>query len=209
MSIAKTCKRIELADWRRKTIELYADVRNADDPIKAWKQYTQTRNILFKHHPQSPLTDQQQSFFSQLNYFPYNHGLCVTGNVDCGVEQSEVLMELEHDGHLRMTRVATIHFKIAGQAADLNLYWIEGYGGGLFLPFRDLSNQTETYGGGRYLYDTIKGADLGVGGQKILLDFNFAYNPSCAYNPRWFCPLPPPANSLNVFINAGEKRFSS
>jgi hypothetical protein len=92
-------------------------------------------------------------------------------------------------------------------AATLTLYWIEGYGGGLFLPFRDGTNGTETYGGGRYLYDTIKGADLGAGRRAITLDFNFSYNPSCAYSPRWLCPLSPAENSLPFRVAAGELAF--
>ena len=90
----------------------------------------------------------------------------------------------------------------------LTLFWIEGYGGGLFLPFGDRTNGTDTYGGGRYLYDTIKGADLGGEGAdagRIVLDFNFAYNPSCAYSPRWVCPLAPPENRLPFRVSAGER----
>ena len=87
----------------------------------------------------------------------------------------------------------------------LTLFWIDGYGGGLFLPFRDRTNGAETYGGGRYLYDTIKGADLGAGQDEIVLDFNFSYNPSCAYSPRWVCPLAPPENTLPFRVEAGER----
>jgi uncharacterized protein (DUF1684 family) len=85
---------------------------------------------------------------------------------------------------------------------------VQGYGGGLFLPFKDQTNRTETFGGGRYLYDTIKGADLGANEQEMLLDFNFAYNPSCAYNTQWVCPLAPQENTLNCAVIAGEKRFT-
>ena len=84
------------------------------------------------------------------------------------------------------------------------MYWLEGYGGGLWLPFSDASSGTETYGGGRYLYDTIKGADLGISGADIVLDFNFAYNPSCAYDERWSCPLSPPENRLPFAISGGR-----
>jgi hypothetical protein len=104
--------------------------------------------------------------------------------------------------------VATVQFAIKGWAAQLSLFWIEGYGGGLFLPFKDLTSKTETFGAGRYLYDTIKGADLGADETQIVLDFNFAYNPSCAYNTRWHCPLPPAANQLAVSIRAGEMNFT-
>jgi uncharacterized protein (DUF1684 family) len=84
------------------------------------------------------------------------------------------------------------------------VYWIAGYGGGLFLPFRDATNASTTYGGGRYLYDTIKGADLGAGNDELVLDFNYAYHPSCCYNPRWVCPLAPPQNRLSFAVEAGE-----
>jgi hypothetical protein len=85
------------------------------------------------------------------------------------------------------------------------VYWIAVYGGGVFIPFRDATSGHESYGAGRYLLDTIKGADLGGRGERLMLDFNYAYNPSCAYDPRWSCPLAPPANWLPVPIRAGER----
>jgi uncharacterized protein (DUF1684 family) len=89
---------------------------------------------------------------------------------------------------------------------ELTIYWLGGYGGGLFLPFGDATNGTTTYGGGRYLLDSIKGADLGqVEDGRMILDFNFAYNPSCAYSPRWSCPLAPARNKLPGGVMAGEK----
>jgi uncharacterized protein len=75
------------------------------------------------------------------------------------------------------------------------------------LPFKDLTSASETYGGGRYLLDTIKHADLGAENGRLVMDFNYAYNPSCAYDPRWHCPLAPAENSLPVRIAAGEKRY--
>ena len=87
----------------------------------------------------------------------------------------------------------------------LDLYWLDGYGGGIFLSFADATSGRETYGACRYLLDTVKGADLGEEGGRLVLDFNFAYNPSCAYDPRWVCPLAPPGNRLAVPIRAGER----
>jgi uncharacterized protein (DUF1684 family) len=87
----------------------------------------------------------------------------------------------------------------------LDVHWLDVYGGGLFLPFGDTTNGHFTYGGGRYLLDTIKGADLGGDGDRLWLDFNFAYHPSCAYDPRWSCPLAPPGNRLPVAVEAGER----
>jgi uncharacterized protein (DUF1684 family) len=101
--------------------------------------------------------------------------------------------------------VATAAFTLGGTEQQLELYWLDGYGGGLFVPFRDGTAGTETYGAGRYLFDTIKGADLGMHGDRIIFDFNFAFNPSCAYDPRWVCPLAPPPNRLDIAIPAGER----
>ena len=88
----------------------------------------------------------------------------------------------------------------------LGLFWMEGYAGGLFLPFRDLTSGTETYGAGRYLLDSVKGSDQGVDGDgRVILDFNLAYNPSCSYDPKWVCPLAPPGNRLVMEVRAGER----
>jgi uncharacterized protein (DUF1684 family) len=113
--------------------------------------------------------------------------------------------DLGEDGQIRFRRIARLAFELPTGSGTLHLYWIEGYGGGLFLPFRDATCGDTTYGGGRYLYDTIKGADLGATPSEILLDFNFAYHPSCAYNPRWVCPLAPPENRLEIAIPVGER----
>jgi len=114
-------------------------------------------------------------------------------------------MALAADGVTRFTRVARVEFAVNGIGHALALYWLEGYGGGLWLPFGDSTNGTSTYGGGRYLYDTIKGADLGASTTELVLDFNFAYNPSCTYDERWSCPLPPAENRLPLEIAAGER----
>ncbi|HEX2048996.1 MAG TPA: DUF1684 domain-containing protein, partial [Actinomycetota bacterium] len=103
------------------------------------------------------------------------------------------------------TRFGVARFELRGRALELEVYWLEGYGGGVFLPFRDATSGAQTYGGGRYLLDTVKGADLGHDGDRLVLDFNFAYNPSCAYDPRWTCPLAPPRNRLDVAVHAGER----
>jgi uncharacterized protein (DUF1684 family) len=107
----------------------------------------------------------------------------------------------------RFTRIGSVRPVLGGEPRSLAVYWLEGYGGGLFLPFRDARAGRETYGGGRYLLDTVKGADLGTSadGARLVLDFNYAYNPSCAYDPRWSCPLAPPENRLDVPVDAGER----
>ena len=89
--------------------------------------------------------------------------------------------------------------------AHTAVYWLDAYGGGIFLPFADATSGSTTYGGGRYLLDTVKGADLGSAGERLVVDLNYAYHPSCVYSSDWSCPLAPPANRLDVAIAAGER----
>lgn len=88
---------------------------------------------------------------------------------------------------------------------SLDLFWLDTYGGGLFVPFADATSGAESYGAGRYVLDTIKAADLGTEDGLLVLDLNFAYQPSCSYDPRWTCPLAPPSNRLAVAVRAGER----
>jgi uncharacterized protein len=116
-----------------------------------------------------------------------------------------VVIEGSAEGRFEATRFARARFELFGEPHSLSLYWLEGYGGGLFLSFRDATSGRESYGACRYLLDTVKGADLGMEERRVVLDFNFAYNPSCFYDPRWVCPLAPPDNRLPVAVRAGER----
>jgi uncharacterized protein (DUF1684 family) len=138
-----------------------------------------------------------------LPYFPYDPAARTLADL---VDVDPVLNEVTgSDGVSYLwSHFAAARFTVSGRTCELPLYWLPGYGGGLFLPFRDLTSGTETYGGGRYLIDTIKGADLGMSGGRLILDFNFAYNPSCAYDPAWSCPLAPVENRLSIALRAGE-----
>ena len=99
---------------------------------------------------------------------------------------------------------------LAGQEVSLAVFWLTAYGGGVFVPFRDATAGATTYGAGRYLLDTVKGADLGAGPHGVLvLDFNYAYNPSCSYDPRWSCPLAPLESRIEIPIEAGERVWRS
>ncbi len=112
------------------------------------------------------------------------------------------------DGIVPLERFGRAHLVLAGQPATLDLSWVAGYGGGLFLRFGDTTNGRETYRGGRYLLDTIEHADLGGEGEALMLDFNDAYNPSCCYDDRRVSPLAPPENTLALPVRAGERAFS-
>ena len=199
-----------LVQWRRAVAELYAAVRNApsNEALQAWEAFRLGRDALFKEHPDSPLSQQDRAVFGGLETYPYNPGWRKVGRIDRKVDPQVLKVDLGADGLLQYTRVGRVHFEVEREDVVLSLYWIDGYGGGLFLPFLDQTGGVGTYGGGRYLYDTIKGADLGVQGASMIMDFNYAFNPSCAYNEHWICPLPQPENRLSVPIEAGEKAFT-
>ena len=195
---------MQLADWRRRTFDVYRAVRTSSDPAGAWSAWTAARAELFRTHPQSPIPAGIRGAYEGPRYFRYDPGLRLLGTLR-GVSSMHYDIATSGDEAFAFTRFATVSFEVAGRPHELELYWLEGYGGGIFLPFRDATNATTTYGGGRYLLDTVKGADLGMDGDLLVLDFNFAYNPSCSYDPRWVCPLSPPENKLDISIEAGEQ----
>jgi uncharacterized protein (DUF1684 family) len=198
----------ELADYRRRVAESYVRVRKSDlSPEVRWQHFRVEQDQLFKSHPQTALLPEQVVKFTSLNYYPYDPAYRFILPVEKIDDQDIVTINLHDDGPTELQPFGRINFEVAGQVVFLRLYWITGYGGGLFLPFKDLTSGTDTYAGGRYLLDTIKGADLGQEGDQLVVDFNFAYNPSCAYNARWHCPLPPAENHLPVAIPVGELRF--
>lgn len=200
---------LNLVDWRRQVTRMYVDVRRAPTAgrVIAWNEWRAARNDLFKRHQQSPLSAGQRARFRGLDYYPYDDAWRIEASIGPDKNSNSYDYELGPDGRLTMKRIGWLVFRIGQKESRLGLFWIEGYGGGLFLPFKDATNSHESHGGGRYLYDTIKGVDLGATSDRILIDFNYAYNPSCAYHSRWVCPLPPPENSLPFAISAGEKRF--
>lgn len=199
----------ELTDYRRRVAELYRGVREGGGNAHTHRWFVQERDALFREHPQSALSPQQKQTFAGLSYFAYDPALRLVLPVDTGVQTEVLEVELSQDGRVGLQRFGRIHFQLAGQPQTLSLFWILGYGGGIFLPFRDATGGAETYGGGRYVLDTIKHADLGQENGKLVVDFNFAYNPSCAYNPHWSCPLAPSKNHLRLPIRAGERAFGS
>ena len=172
------------------------------------KQFREERDRLFAEHSQSPLSDGQKASFTGLDYYEYDPALRHALPVEYDVEPEILEIELQEDGLIRLQRFGRVRFTEGFDELSLSLFWVSGYGGGVFLPFKDATSGAETYGGGRYLLDTIKHADLGQRGERLVLDFNYAYNPSCAYNPDWVCPLAPPENTLPIRIQAGEKFYA-
>ncbi len=198
---------LDLLDYRRRVHELYLGVRTAGTDPSGRDHFQQVRDHLFRTHTQSALNDEQKASFTGLYYYDYDPAYRVTAKVDLNVEPETLVIELEGDGRFSYRRFGQVTFTTPNGTGSLSLFWINGYGGGIFLPFGDTTNRQTTYGAGRYLYDTIKGADLGATLDSLVLDFNYAYNPSCAYNERWVCPLAPRENRLPFPIPVGEKVY--
>ena len=195
-----------LARWRRSVAALYAAVRE-DTPDRAAQaaRFRADRDALFRDDVQSPIAEARRKEHPGVPYYPYDPAWRVSGRIAPLVTRETFALDLATDGTLRCTKVGRATFATPRGEGALSMYWIEGYGGGLWLPFADATSGRGTYGGGRYLYDTIKGADLGVDGSTIVLDFNYAYNPSCAYDEAWSCPLTPSENRLPFAVEAGER----
>lgn len=197
--------KLALADWRRRLNALYAEVRAEAEPEVAWRRWHRTRSELFRDHPMSPLERDVRTSFEGIPVYPYDPSLRLEAAA-LPIDGPTETVPLDEDGELRRRPIARTHGLANALGAELTLWWIEGYGGGLFLPFIDATSGLETYGGGRYLLDAIKGADLGLGADgRLTLDFNFAYHPSCAWNDDWTCPLAPEDNRLPSPIRGGER----
>lgn len=193
---------LSLLDWRRTLTQLYADVRETvdADPVGTLARSRAARDVLFATHPDTPIMPQDRAGFAGLKYWPYDPSM----RFDVEVEPLGGLgiQAISGTGDAYpLERIGRILLPLG----SLDVYWVAVYGGGVFVPFRDATNGTETYEAGRYLLDTVKGADLGGTNGRLVVDFNYAYHPSCAYDPRWSCPLAPPANRLPVPIRAGER----
>jgi uncharacterized protein len=195
---------LELLDWKRRIFELYAEIRRMSEPRAAWQLWRDTRDELFRSHPQTPLPPDARARFEGVPYFEYDPELRILAEIEPAEPvRRDIATSGEHP--YSFTRFAQAGFSLRGERLSLDLYWLDGYGGGVYLCFADATSGKETYGAGRYLLDTVKGSDLGSEDGRVVLDFNFAYNPSCSYDPRWVCPLAPPGNRLPVPIRGGER----
>ena len=163
--------------------------------------FREGKDAFFKSGDGSPLTPEQRRAFHALNYYAENPALSLVIQPEVQRELETVEIELSAGEPTDYVRWAKIPFVVAGEAAKLSVFKDEETGA-IFLPFADATARGgETYGGGRYL--EVEELEDG----RLLVDFNYAYNPYCAYNDRWACPLPPPENRLTVRIEAGERAF--
>ena len=195
---------IALLDWKRQIFDLYTQIRAAIEPEAAWRLWRETRDRLFRTHPQSPLRESRRPEFAGCRYFDYDPAARVLAAVSPQRPERRQIVTSTGVSY-SFVRFGQAEFELHGAQCTLELYWLEGYGGGVFVPFGDGTSGETTYPAGRYLLDTVKGADLGSADGDLVFDFNFAYNPSCAYDPRWVCPLAPTANWLPIHVTAGEQ----
>ena len=192
---------LDLLDYRRRVRDLYGEVRalRERDARAAHQRWRAVRDELFRSHPQSALPPDARGSFHGLPYRDYDPAFAFTAVVH-PLPRERYDVDTSTGGVIRFVRFGAVDLPIG----TLEVLWLDEYSGGVFLPFRDATSGRTTYGGGRYLLDTAKGADLGSIGDALILDFNFAYHPSCVYDARWVCPLAPLANRLTAAVEAGE-----
>ena len=199
---------LQLADWRRRVFGLYAGVRqlSVHDPAAGHELWKSGRDELFAGHPQSPLLPDDRARFTGLTVPRYDPDWRYELEVRRAEEPLRIIVDSATDGSIPFSLVGTVRIPYLG---TLDVWRLTAYGGGLFVPVKDglAGAPGGTYGGGRYLLDTVKGADLGpgTGGDTLVVDFNFAYNPSCAFDPSWSCPLAQPGNTVREEIPVGER----
>jgi uncharacterized protein (DUF1684 family) len=195
---------LELAGWRRSVAELYAAVRSESDAERGHARWRAGRDRLFRTHPQSPLSDDDPLRRSGLPYWDYRPDLRFTLKLLAPSAPRTLSLPTDRSGRTAIRLVG--HLELPEPVSGtIDVWWLEQYAGGLFLPLRDRTAGTTSYGGGRYLLDTAKGADLGGTARELIVDLNFLYHPSCRYNPAWECPLAPAGNVIKAEIAAGER----
>ena len=199
---------LQLSDWRRRMFGLYAGVRQLSlhEPAAGHELWKSARDELFAGHPLSPLLPDDRAQFTGLTVPRYDPDWRYELEVHRADEPVRISVDGGPEGPVPFSLVGTVHIPYFG---TLDVWRLVDYGGGLFLPVKDALAGTPggTFGGGRYLLDTVKGADLGPGADRdsLIVDFNFAYNPSCAYDPSWSCPLAQAGNTVRAEIPVGER----
>jgi uncharacterized protein (DUF1684 family) len=197
---------LDLLDWKRRMFGLYEEIRATPDPETAWNLWRETREELYRTHPQSPLPHDRRASYRDA-FFPYDPAFRVVAELEDGGGRPSPI-RASTGGMFAFTQLGVARFELHGSEHALELHWNEGYGGGILLAVADETSGSETYGGGRYVLDTVKGADLGTVDGRLVIDFNFSYNPSCAFDSRWSCPLAPPGNRLAARLEVGERMLA-
>lgn len=157
------------------------------------------KDAFFRDDPHSPLLPQQRAAFRGLRYYPENPALVFEVEPEIFDQPGVVTMQTSTGDEQTYVRWARVRFTVDGREGALTVF--RDAEGGYFLPFTDAGRGSETYGAGRYLEPEE------LAGGRLRLDFNLAYNPYCAYNDAWSCPLPPAENHLPFHVRAGEMTF--
>jgi uncharacterized protein len=196
---------LAVLDWRRQVHDLYDQVRHAPTPAKGHELWRRERDRLLGTHSASPIPVDERGTAVRLPVPAYDPAWRFEAAVE-PAEPAHLDVPTGTDGVVPFDRIGLVRL---GDLGTLDVWWLGSYGGGLFVPVKDASagKPDGTYGGGRYLLDTVKGADLGGRRKRLVLDLNFAYNPSCAYDDAWACPLAPPGNTVPVPIPVGERSW--
>lgn len=191
----------QVLDWRRQVAALYTAVRSEADPRQGHALWATARDQLLRTHPASPVPAQDRGRFGGVPVAPYDPDFRFVLPIDPPIVPARRRVPTGTDGVVELDCIGHVMLPDLG---CLDLWWVTGYGGGLFLPIRDATSGRSTYGGGRYVLDTAKGADLGGSRDALVIDLNFAYMPSCALDEGWACPLPDAGNTLMVPVPVGE-----
>jgi uncharacterized protein len=194
---------LALAEWRREVFDMYREVRLDRDLERAHARWRERRDRLFREHSQSPLAVDDPLRETGVPYWPYDPRLRFSVPVVKAARPARRSLPTGGEEHTELRQVGWVELPALG--SRLAVWWLVQYGGGLFVPFRDQTAGSESYGAGRYLLDTAKGADLGLDDGRLVMDFNFSYHPSCRYDAAWQCPLAPPENVLAGAVRAGER----
>ncbi len=207
---------LALTDWRRRVAELYAEVRRVSlaNPAAAHATWRAEREALYRGHPASPVPSAERDAF-RAHHWPYRDRWRHEAALESAAVRPQegpddrpaiLIMPASTGGPPPLELAGSVSLELLGGPARLPVMRLLDYAGGVFLPFGDATNGGVTYAAGRYLLDTAKGADLGTTADgRLVLDFNFAFQPSCAFDSRWACPLAPPESRLAIAIEAGER----
>jgi len=171
-----------------------------EQQVLKWRK---ERDAFFKNHQRSPLLPQDKRHFKGLKYYSFDPQYVLSGQIERFIfhinNPKYYATFLTNKGtNKRYIRYGKLHFQLGGKEYDIEIYK-SILSDMLFIPFKDNTNGKETYEGGRYIDAEI------LSGYKMVLDFNIAYHPSCAYNDKFVCVLPPKENILDTEIRAGEK----
>lgn len=197
---------LDLLDWKRRVGAMYASARAGGEGEAALAAFRRAKDELFAGHSQSPIPVEHRDGFAGLDYSPHRPDLRVHASLEPDAAGDEFVLPSSTDEPFRFQFIGRVRPTLGGEQVTLAVFWLTAYGGGLFVPFRDATAGDTTYGAGRYLLDTVKGADLGATADgELILDFNYAFNPSCSYDPRWSCPLAPLESRIDVPVEAGER----